>query len=134
MRCALALTGTQVPALIAAAPRPPLADPCAADARGDTPAMALARQGAHRPLAELLRLPAAAAAVDGRDAGGRTALHPAAAAGAFTAVWELRAHGADASLRTWEEPQGRTAAELASAGGHAACLPLLKAAELPGRT
>lgn len=95
--------------------------------------MALARQGAHKPLAELLRMPAAAAAIDRRDAGGWTALHHAAAAGAFNAVKVLRAHGADPSLRTWEEPQGRTAEELAAAGGNTSCVPLLKLADSPGQ-
>jgi ankyrin repeat protein len=103
-------------------PRLP-ADASAADHEGSTPLMALAAGGQHKLLAELLRS-AHPPPLDAADRRGWTALHHAAAAGSFNACKVLRGWGADASLRAGEG--GPTAAELASRGGHASCLPLLQ--------
>ena len=66
---------------------------------------------------------AGTASVNVQDAHGLTALHYAAAAGSQGACQVLRSCGADPSLPTLE---GQSAANLAEAGGHTACLPLLR--------
>lgn len=95
---------------------------CCADDAGETPLMALARRGQHKLVSQLLRGPAVAT-LNRQDAAGLSALCHAAAAGAVNACRVLRGYGADPGLRTAE---GKTALDLATAGGHTACLPYLQ--------
>ena len=100
------------------------ADADCCDNTGDTPLMALARLGQHKLLWALLGVRrAGTASVNVQDAHGLTALHYAAAAGSQGACQVLRSCGADPSLPTQE---GQSPANLAEAGGHTACLPLLR--------
>ena len=102
---------------------PPPADLGCADSEGTTPVMALAAQGQHRLLAELVR-GRQPACLDCQDRRGWAALHHAAAAGHFNAVKVLRSSGADPGLRTADGAQ--TAHDLACQAGHTLCLPLLQ--------
>lgn len=84
--------------------------------------MALAALNLRKLLSELLRGPAVAC-INRQDANGLTALHHAAAVGAAPSCRVLRSFGADPCLCTAE---GKTAMDLAVAGGHALCMPFLK--------
>ncbi|GAB4819010.1 hypothetical protein N2152v2_006056 [Parachlorella kessleri] len=79
------------------------ADPNLGDAHGDTPLMALARGGQHKPIQELVK--SYAAALEARDEDGMTALLHAAQQGRFNAARVLRSLGADSSAR---DSKGRT--------------------------